>query len=249
LSRVCSPAIGIVSDARWALEDLLTVARTRVRPDDLEKAKKTRDKEVKQARRALSAASTVPGGKRRQGYVHPGVLVRSIQKAAKEDTIIVIDAGSLVTWVARYYQFKRPQTLLAPAGGAMGFGLPAAIGAQMARPDRNVIAIIGDGAFMMVLQELETAVRYKIPVVVVVMNNYCFANVKEKQMREYGGRVIGSDYTNPDFAQLARLFGARGERIETAEEVVPAIVRALHSDVPSVLDVMVDPRLALPPVS
>jgi acetolactate synthase-1/2/3 large subunit len=131
----------------------------------------------------------------------------------------------------------------------MGFGLPAAIGAQMARPDRNVVAIIGDGAFMMVLQELETAVRYKIPVVVVVMNNYCFANVKDKQMREYGGRVIGSDYTNPDFAQLARLFGARGERIETAEEVVPAITRALHSDLPSVLDVMVDPRLSLPPVS
>jgi acetolactate synthase-1/2/3 large subunit len=249
LSRVYSPTIGIVSDARSALEDLLTVARTRVRPDDLERMKKTRDKEVRKARRAFSAASKVPDGKGRQGYVHPGVLVQSIQKAVREDTIIVTDAGSLVTWVARYYQFKRPGTLLAPAGGAMGFGLPAAIGAQMARPDRNVIAIVGDGAFMMVLQELETAVRYKIPVVVVVMNNFCFANVKEKQMREYGGRVIGSDYTNPDFAQLARLFGARGERIETAEEVVPAIVRALHSDVPSVLDVMVDPRLALPPVS
>jgi acetolactate synthase-1/2/3 large subunit len=110
LSRVYSPAIGIVSDARSALEDLLTVARTRVRPDDLERTKKTRDKEVKQARRALSAASTVPDGKGRQGYVHPGVLVQSIQKAVREDTIIVTDAGSLVTWVARYYQFKRPQT-------------------------------------------------------------------------------------------------------------------------------------------
>ncbi|MEO0247989.1 MAG: thiamine pyrophosphate-dependent enzyme, partial [candidate division WOR-3 bacterium] len=108
---------------------------------------------------------------------------------------------------------------------------------------------IGDGAFMMVLQELETAVRYKIPVVVVVMNNSCFANVKDKQIREYGGRVIGSEYANPDFAQLARLFGARGERIDKAEEVSSAIAKAFHSDIPTVLDVMIDPQLSLPPES
>ena len=131
----------------------------------------------------------------------------------------------------------------------MGFGLPAAIGAQLAHPDRRVIAITGDGAFMMVLQELETAVRYKIPVVVVIMNNFSFANVKEKQIREYGGRLTGSEYSNPDFAQLAKLFGAYGERVEKAEDVMPALTRAFDSGLPSVLDVMIDPKFSIPPAS
>lgn len=246
LTRVYSPAVGILSDAGSALADLLSVAQTRVRPDALKKMRNARAEEIKGAREAWSAASTVPAGQEDRGYVHPAVLVQNIQQTVKEDAIVVIDAGSLVTWVARYYCFRRPGTLLAPAGGAMGFGLPAAIGAKLAHPDRHVIAVVGDGAFMMVLQELETAVRYKLPVVVVVMNNYCFANVKEKQIREYGGRVIGSQYTNPDFAQMARLFGARGERIDKAEEVIPAMTRALGSDGPSVLDVMIDPCLTLP---
>ena len=130
----------------------------------------------------------------------------------------------------------------------MGFGFPAAIGAQLAQPKRRVISITGDGGFMMVLQELETAVRYKAPVIVVVMNNFCFGNVKEKQLKTYGGRVIGSEYSNPDFAQLAKLFGAHGERVEKTSEIVPAMKRALDSGLPSVLDVMVDPELTLPPV-
>ena len=130
----------------------------------------------------------------------------------------------------------------------MGFGFPAAIGAQLAQPKRRVISITGDGGFMMVLQELETAVRYKAPVIVIVMNNFCFANVKEKQLKTYGGRVIGSEYSNPDFAQLAKLFGAHGERVEKTSEIVPALKRALDSGLPSVLDVMVDPELTLPPV-
>lgn len=247
LSRVYSPAVGIISDALSALEDLLNVARTRVPPNDLERWKKSREEEISHRRDALIDAGVIPAGVGKQGYVHPAILVQAIREAAREDAMIVTDAGSLVAWVNRYYTFKRPGTLLAPAGGAMGFGLPAAIGAQIAHPGRNVIAIIGDGAFMMVLQELETAVRQKLPVVVVVMNNFCFANVKEKQMREYCGRVIGSEYANPDFAQLARLFGAHGERIHKAEEVLPAVTRALHSDIPTVLDVMVDPRLSLPP--
>lgn len=249
LSRVYSPVIGIISDAGSALKDLLSVARTRVPLRNLERWKKSREKEIRHTREAVTATRARPEGIGREGYVHPAILIQAIQEGAAENTTIVTDAGSLVTWVNRYYQFRQPGTLIAPAGGAMGFGLPAAIGAQMAHPGRNVIAIIGDGAFMMVLQEMETAVRYRIPVVVVVMNNFCFANVKEKQMREYGGRVIGSQYANPDFAQLARLFGAHGDRIDRAEEILPALTRALRSDVPTVLDVMIDPSVSLPPMS
>jgi acetolactate synthase-1/2/3 large subunit len=81
------------------------------------------------------------------------------------------------------------------------------------------------------------------------MNNFSFGNVKEKQIKNYAGRVIGCDYSNPDFAQLAKLFGAYGERIEKEEQIIPAMGRALKSDRPSVLDVMIDPDLFLPPLS
>ena len=90
----------------------------------------------------------------------------------------------------------------------MGFGICGVLGAKLAAPDKVCVSVCGDGGFMMVHQELETAVRYKIPVITVIMNNFSFGNVKEKQIKMYGGRVIGSDYSNPDFAELAKLFGS-----------------------------------------
>jgi len=249
LSRVFSPTIGVISDAKLALEDLLNVSKTMVNEDYLMKGKDRLSKEIKEAKGKLLKASIIASDQYQGNFIHPGILMQNIQKTLKEDAIIVIDAGSFMPWASRFYQYKQPKTMISTAGGSMGFALPAAIGAQLAQPDRKVIAITGDGGFMMVLQELETAVRYKIPIIVVVMNNFSFGNVKEKQIKNYGGRVIGSDYSNPDFAQLAKLFGANGERIEKTEEIVPAMGRALKSDLPSVLDVMIDPNLFLPPIS
>jgi acetolactate synthase-1/2/3 large subunit len=249
LSRVFSPTIGVISDAKLALEDLLNVSKTMVSEDYLMKAKDRLSKEIKEAKGKLLKASIIASDQYQGNFIHPGILMQNIQKTLKEDAIIVIDAGSFMPWASRFYQYKQPKTMISTAGGSMGFALPAAIGAQLAQPDRKVIAITGDGGFMMVLQELETAVRYKIPIIVVVMNNFSFGNVKEKQIKNYGGRVIGSDYSNPDFAQLAKLFGANGERIEKTEEIIPAMGRALKSDLPSVLDVMIDPDLFLPPIS
>jgi len=249
LSRVFSPTIGVISDAKLALEDLLNVSKTMVNEDYLMKAKDRLSKEIKEAKGKLLKASIIASDQYQGNFIHPGILMQNIQKTLKEDAIIVIDAGSFMPWASRFYQYKQPKTMISTAGGSMGFALPAAIGAQLAQPDRKVIAITGDGGFMMVLQELETAVRYKIPIIVVVMNNFSYGNVKEKQIKNYGGRVIGSDYSNPDFAQLAKLFGANGERIEKTEEIIPAMGRALKSDLPSVLDVMIDPDLFLPPIS
>ena len=249
LSRVFSPTIGVISDAKLALEDLLNVSKTMVNEDYLTKVNDRLSKEIKEAKGKLLKASIIASDQYQGNFIHPGILMQNIQKTLKEDAIIVIDAGSFMPWASRFYQYKQPKTMISTAGGSMGFALPAAIGAQLAQPDRKVIAITGDGGFMMVLQELETAVRYKIPIIVVVMNNFSFGNVKEKQIKNYGGRVIGSDYSNPDFAQLAKLFGANGERIEKTEEIVPAMGRALKSDLPSVLDVMIDPDLFLPPLS
>jgi acetolactate synthase-1/2/3 large subunit len=249
LSRVFSPTIGVLSDAKLALEDLLNISKTMVNEDYRTKAEERLDKEIKEAKGKLLKASMIANDQYEGTYVHPGILMQHIQETLREDTIIVIDAGSFMPWASRYYQYKQPKTMMTTAGGSMGFALPAAIGAQLAQPNRKVVAITGDGGFMMVLQELETAVRYRIPIIVIVMNNFSFGNVKEKQIKNYAGRVIGCDYSNPDFAQLAKLFGAYGERIEKEEQIIPAMGRALKSDRPSVLDVMIDPDLFLPPLS
>jgi acetolactate synthase-1/2/3 large subunit len=249
LSRVFSPTMGVISDAKLALEDLLNVSKTTVNEDYLRKAKDRLSHEIKDAKGKLLKASIISSDQYQGNFIHPGILMQHIQKTVEEDAIIVIDSGSFMPWASRFYQYQQPKTMISTAGGSMGFALPAAIGAHLAKPNQKVLAITGDGGFMMVLQELETAVRYKIPIIVIVMNNFSFGNVKEKQIKNYGGRVIGSDYSNPDFAQLAKLFGANGERIEKTEEIIPAMGRALKSDLPSVLDVMIDPNLFSPPIS
>ena len=100
----------------------------------------------------------------------------------------------------------------------MGWGLPAAFGIQLARPGEHVVAVVGDGSFWMVAQDLETAVRESIPVVTVVANNFAYGDTRDRQRADHGGRMFGVFYDNPDFAAFARLLGAHGERVERAEE-------------------------------
>jgi acetolactate synthase-1/2/3 large subunit len=109
-----------------------------------------------------------------------------------------------------------------------------------------VVAVIGDGGFLMNIQELETAAREKIPVKVLVMNNFCYGNVRSRQVAEFGGRLIGCLYGNPDFSQLAALFGVDGHRMETDEDVLPVLSRAMAHDGPSVVDVIQSPDEGLP---
>ena len=124
----------------------------------------------------------------------------------------------------------------------MGAGLPAAMGIKVACPDRQVVAVAGDGGFAMTMQDLETCVRERIGVTVVVMNNFAYGNIKIRQQTKFGNRLIGCEYGNPDFAELARLFGAHGERVLEPGQLEPALERALSADGPSVLDVHVDPE-------
>jgi len=249
LNQIFSPAVGIVSDAKLALLDLMTVVRDSLTENELDKMRLTFKKGVNEAREALEKTGTVASGQYKGKFVHQGLFYQYIQQILGKDSIITMDSGAHPSWVSAFYKFSQPGTLYAPAGGTMGFGFPAALGVKLARPERSVVSITGDGGFMMVLQELETAVRYKIPVIVAVINGFGYANIKEWQLSKYGGREVGNDFGNPDYAQLARLFGANGERIEKAEDIIPAMRRALNSDMPTVLDVIVDPDLILPPVS
>lgn len=165
---------------------------------------------------------------------------------------IVQDAASFGVWMHRYLAFDRPGTFYAAAGGSLGWGLPAAMGMKLARPNDHLINVVGDGAFWMVAQDLETAVRENLPIINVVVNNFSYGNTRDRQKSAHHGRYLGVFYQNPDFAEFGKLLGAYGERVEKAEDVLPAIQRAIASGKPAVIDVIQDlhegsPQGLLPP--
>jgi acetolactate synthase-1/2/3 large subunit len=160
--------------------------------------------------------------------------------------ILVQDAPSFGTWIHRHLDFTEPGSFYASAGGSMGWGFPAAMGMQLARPDARVVNISGDGSFWMVAQDLETAVREDLPVVTVISNNFSFGNTRDRQRTAHGGRYVGVFYGNPDFAAYARLLGAHGERVETEAGLLPALERAMASGRPAVVDVIQDRHEGLP---
>ncbi|MFK2825286.1 thiamine pyrophosphate-binding protein [Bacillus sp. B190/17] len=170
-------------------------------------------------------------------------LMHDIVAQLPADTIITNDAGNFFSWLSRYYRFEQENTYVGPTSGAMGYGLPAAIGAKLAQPHRPVVSFSGDGGFMMTMQEIETAVRYKVPTISIVINNNKYGTIRTHQEIHFPERVIGTDLTNPDFAKMARLFGAHGEKVERNTEFVPALQRAIASGLPAVIEVTVNPEI------
>lgn len=128
----------------------------------------------------------------------------------------------------------------------MGYGLPAAVAAKAVHPSRPVVCFAGDGCFLMHGQELATAVRHGLNIVVLVVNNAMYGTIRMHQERHYPERVSGTDLVNPDFAAYARAFGAHGEVIERTEDFAPAFEQALASGRPAVLELRVDPEALTP---
>ena len=126
------------------------------------------------------------------------------------DTIVTNGAGNYAIWANRHFAYRGLGTQLAPTSGSMGYGLPAAVAAKLRHPDRPVVCFAGDGCFLMTGQELATAVQYGLPVIVVVVDNGMYGTIRMHQEREHPGRVSGTALKNPDFAALARAYGAFG---------------------------------------
>ncbi len=162
------------------------------------------------------------------------------------DAILTNGAGNYTTWVHRFYQYRRFRTQLAPTSGAMGYGLPAALAAKAVHPERTVVCFAGDGCFLMTGQELATAVQHGLAVIVIVVNNGMYGTIRMHQEREYPERPIGTDLVNPDFAALARAYGAHGERVETTAQFAPAFERAAASGKPALLELRLDPEAITP---
>ena len=228
-----APFISAVADARVFLQDLLAVA---------EDYKATARKDVETLHQQYLEFST-PRADYTENYVDMDGLMYDFVEHAPKSTVITSDAGNFFGWLCRYFRFDNPKTYFGPTSGAMGYGLPAAIGVKLANPDKTVIAFSGDGGFMMTMQELNTAVRYNIPIISIVINNGLYGTIRAHQERYFPGRVVGTELTNPDFAQVAKVFGCHGERVVKNSDFVPALERAIQAKCPAVIEVMTNPEI------
>jgi acetolactate synthase-1/2/3 large subunit len=159
-----------------------------------------------------------------------------------DDAIVTNGAGNYSTWMHRLFRYRGFRTQLAPYSGAMGYGVPAAVAAKAIHPDRIVVSWNGDGCFLMNGQELATAVQYGLAVIFVVIDNGMYGTIRMHQEKTYPGRVSGTDLRNPDFAALARAYGAFGETVVRTDEFAPAFERARAASGPSLIHVKVDPQ-------
>lgn len=177
-------------------------------------------------------------------------VVQDIMQLAPTDSIITNGAGNYATWAHRYFRYAGLRTQLAPTSGAMGYSVPSGVAAKLIAPERCVITFAGDGEYMMNGQELATAVQYRAGVIIIIFNNGMYGTIRMHQEREFPGRVSGTELHNPDFAALARAYGASGETVLTTAEFGPALERALkHThdhQLPAVIELRYDGNLITP---
>jgi acetolactate synthase-1/2/3 large subunit len=178
--------------------------------------------------------------------VHPGRVVAALARILPADSIISTDAGDFGTWAARGYRFHRPGTFLGSTAGPMGYGLPAAIGATLARPGRLAVAMAGDGGFAMTMAELETAVRERAHVIVVVFDNGRYGAIWREQERRASGGGLGTRLGPIDFVAVATACGVIGLSVTTDDEFEPALRQALESGRPALLHLALDPAWTVP---
>ncbi|SHO62548.1 acetolactate synthase-1/2/3 large subunit [Pseudoxanthobacter soli DSM 19599] len=235
LGRVYAPMLALQAtpdDFAFALDDMKPVESPRWAAATIE------------ANAAYRAWTDAP--KALPGTFQYGDVVAWLRERLPADAILTNGAGNYATWLHRYYRHRSFGTQLAPTSGSMGYGVPAAVAAKLAHPERVVVAFAGDGCFLMNGQEFATAVQYQAPIVVVVVDNGMYGTIRMHQEREYPARVSGTRLQNPDFAAYAVAFGGHGERVTATADFAPAFERALESGKPSILHCFIDPDAITP---
>ncbi len=171
----------------------------------------------------------------------PQRILSDVRKALTDrKDILISDVGAHKMWIARMYQAESPNTCIISNGFAsMGIGVPGAMAAKMVRPEQTVMTITGDAGFLMNSQEIETALRHKIPMIIMIWNDSEYGLIKWHQLRHFG-RESNISFTNPDFVKYAESFGAKGYRVESADQLVPTIEQAIKDDTVVIIDVPVD---------
>jgi acetolactate synthase-1/2/3 large subunit len=189
---------------------------------------------------AFSTPVTVPGDMQ---LAH---IMSALKDVIPRNSIVTNGAGNFATWVHRFYPYGAFKTQLAPANGSMGYGLPAAIAAKIADPQRVVIAVCGDGDFMMNCQELATAARYNAFPIILVINNSMLGTIRMHQEREFKSRVIATELTNPDFIKFSDSFGIPGYRVNKTEDFAPIFAKALNGKGGALIELVLDQEVISP---
>jgi len=172
--------------------------------------------------------------------VKPQKIIWDLRTVLDLEDIVICDVGAHKLWMSRMFRCEYPNTCIISNGFAsMGIAVPGAIAAKLVHPQRRIVAVTGDAGFMMNSQEIETAMRYKLPVVILIWNDGGYGLIEWKQMNDFG-RTAYVDFTNPDFVKYAESFGAKGYRIEKTEDLLPTLKRALDDDTVSIIDCPVD---------
>ncbi|WP_296662600.1 thiamine pyrophosphate-binding protein [Paraburkholderia sp.] len=180
------------------------------------------------------------------GDVQMGEIIQQLRARLPNDAIVTNGAGNYATWLHRHFAYRHFRSQLAPTSGAMGYGVPAAIAAKSLYPSRTVVALAGDGCFMMSAPEIATAMQYGLNVVFIVVNNGHYGTIRMHQERHYPGRVHGTQLTNPDFAAFAHAFGAHGEVVESTSAFLPALERALDAGRPALIEIRIPKDASTP---
>ncbi|HEX9857782.1 MAG TPA: thiamine pyrophosphate-dependent enzyme, partial [Paracoccaceae bacterium] len=178
--------------------------------------------------------------------VDMGLATAHLRDVLPEDVILTNGAGNFTVWPNKFFAFGPKARLLAPQSGAMGYGLPAAVAAKVAFPDRTVVCFAGDGDFQMNCQELGTAMQAGAQPIVLILNNGIYGTIRAHQERSYPGRVSATTMENPDFTLLARAYGYHAERVDRTEDFPAAFARALASPTGAVLDLNISPEALTP---
>lgn len=226
IGRRYPTAVGIVADAALTLKALLEAVRAGQRPKDRWSVDEIR---------AVREANFHPADERAERYV---AYLRALREATPRDAIVTCDMTMMCYEAVRYFPVYEPRTFTFPRGfGTLGSSLPTALGAKIARPDRKVVSLNGDGGFQFTMQELGAAVHHRIPVAIVIFNDSTHTAVKVAQRSAYPGRYIDVDLVNPDYVKLAGAYGITAVRAESPAALSEALASALQREEPVLIDV------------
>jgi len=172
-----------------------------------------------------------------------GRVMTWLRERLPDDAIVTSDAGNFSGWPNRFLQYRRPGRQLGPTSGAMGYGVPAAIAAKLARPQSIVVGFVGDGGFLMTGQELATSLAEGPGPIILVFNNAMYGTIRMHQERRFPGRISGTNLKNPDFTALARAYGAFSAQVARTEEFAPAFEEAIAAKRAAVIELLMDPEM------
>ena len=229
IGRVFRPALGIVSDLNSFAIAAAALAPVKPRWNDW----------TAELRSLREASRAVPNY---EGSLNLAQAMHDLQGMLSPDAIVTTDAGNFSGWSSRFLEFGEGQRYIGPTNGAMGYSVPAAIGAKIAFPDRMVVSMVGDGGFLMTGQEIATAFHHGVAPIVLVFNNQMYGTIRMHQEKAYPTRVSGTALTNPDFARFIEAFGGHGEVVAETAEFAPAFRRAVDSGKPALIELRMNPE-------